>query len=183
MSTFPTRAELGTRINVTGTSGSGKSTFAAALAQRLGSPCIEQDALFWGPDWAESPDAVFLPRLAEATAGEFWVVDGNYTRGRPLYWPRLHTVIFLDYPRWLVMWRVVTRTMRRTLRRESLWQGNRERLGNALFSRDSIIRWSWNTYHHRRAQFARVEADPAHAHIRFVRFQSPHQAQRWLESL
>lgn len=179
MLVFPTRPEIGTRINVTGASGSGKSTFAAALAQRLGFPCIEQDALFWGPNWTESPDAVFLPRLAEATAGDVWVVDGNYTRARPVYWPRLHTVIFLDYPRRLVMWRVVTRT----LRREELWHGNRESMLNALFSRDSIIRWSWNAHPRRRLKFEQDLTDPAYTHIRFVRFTAPRQAQRWLESL
>lgn len=179
----PSRTELGSRINIIGTSGSGKSTFAAALARRLGLRYIELDALFWGPNWSESLDDVFLPRVIAATAGDGWVVDGNYTRTRPHYWRRVQTVIFLDYPRWLVMWRVITRTLRRALGGVELWHGNRERLSNALFSKDSIVRWSWNTYARRRAQTAAMLADSANAHIRFVCFRSPTAAQRWLDSL
>jgi adenylate kinase family enzyme len=183
MDVLPPRADLGTRINVNGTSGSGKTTFAGDLARLLGFRHIEMDALFWGPNWTETPDDAFFPRVIGATAGDRWVVDGNYTRARPLYWPRLQTVIFLDYPKWVVMWRVITRTFRRTLGQVELWQGNRERIGNVLLANDSIIRWSWETYARRRAQFSAQMEDPANGHIRFVRFTSPRQARAWLASL
>ena len=39
------------RINVVGTSCSGKTTLARAIAGRLGLPYTELDALFWGPRW------------------------------------------------------------------------------------------------------------------------------------
>lgn len=35
------------KINVVGTSGSGKSTFSRRLAAQLAIPYIEMDALFW----------------------------------------------------------------------------------------------------------------------------------------
>ncbi|MBI3158785.1 MAG: adenylate kinase [Chloroflexi bacterium] len=183
MSDFPSRIKLGTCINVRGTSGSGKTTFAGDLARILNFRHVELDSLFWGPNWTETPDEVFFTRITEATAGEGWVVDGNYTRARHLYWPRLNTTIFLDYPRWFVMWRVASRTFQRSLGGVELWQGNRESLTNALFSKDSVIRWSWNTYARRRAQFTELEQDPANAHIRFVRFDDPRKAQAWLKSL
>ncbi|TAK11399.1 MAG: adenylate kinase [Anaerolineae bacterium] len=183
MSDIPSRTKLGTCINVRGTSGSGKTTFAGDLARILNFRHVELDSLFWGPNWTESPDEIFFARITEATAGVGWVVDGNYTRTRSLYWPRLNTVIFLDYPRWFVMWRVISRTFRRSLRGVELWQGNRERLSNALFSKDSIFRWSWNTYARRRAQFTELEGDPANAHIHFIRLQTPQEARRFLQSL
>ena len=48
------------RINVVGTSASGKSTFSKALAQKLGLSYIELDDLFWLDDWVESTDELFL---------------------------------------------------------------------------------------------------------------------------
>ena len=39
------------RINVVGTSGSGKSHFSSRLAAKLGVPYIEMDAVFWLPNW------------------------------------------------------------------------------------------------------------------------------------
>ncbi len=47
------------KINVVGTSATGKSTFSRALAARLGLHYIELDNLFWLDDWQECPDEIF----------------------------------------------------------------------------------------------------------------------------
>ena len=44
------------RINVIGTSGSGKSSFSKRLAEKLDVPYIELDALHWKPNWTKSTD-------------------------------------------------------------------------------------------------------------------------------
>ena len=49
-----------TRFNVVGSSGSGKSTIARAIAQALQIPYVELDALFWKRGWQESPDDELL---------------------------------------------------------------------------------------------------------------------------
>ena len=67
------------KINVIGTSGSGKTTFGRELALNLAIPFIEMDAIFWEPDWSFPEDKEFFPRLAEALKGENWVLDGNYS--------------------------------------------------------------------------------------------------------
>lgn len=51
------------RINVVGTSASGKSTFARALAEKLGLAYIELDNLFWLDDWQQSADADFFAKI------------------------------------------------------------------------------------------------------------------------
>lgn len=51
------------RINVIGSSGSGKSTFAKALAQKLDVTHIEMDKLFWKAGWQESTDHEFFSNL------------------------------------------------------------------------------------------------------------------------
>jgi shikimate kinase len=37
-------------------SGNGKTTVERALAERLGAPFVEFDALVHGPNWTETPD-------------------------------------------------------------------------------------------------------------------------------
>ena len=70
------------RINVVGTSASGKSTFSKALAQQLKVDYIELDDLFWLDDWVESSDQEFFKKLQQKInqASEGYVIDGNYTR-------------------------------------------------------------------------------------------------------
>src|SRR5262249_51570773 len=74
------RSVAGLRGSVTGISGSGKSTFARALAERLGVPYVELDALHHGPGWSETPADEFRRRVEEAIAAapDGWVIDGNY---------------------------------------------------------------------------------------------------------
>ena len=68
------------RVNVIGTSGSGKSSFAKQLAGALRTPYLEMDRLYWKPNWQEPKDEELFPILEQALSGDAWVLDGNYTR-------------------------------------------------------------------------------------------------------
>jgi adenylate kinase family enzyme len=168
------------RVNVVGTSAAGKSTFARALAERLGVPYIELDVLHWEPDWKEAPDPVMRERVRAAIAAEAWVVDGNYAMVRDLVWGRADTVAWLDYPLRTILWRYLTRTRRRIQTKEEIWPGtdNRERLSMHIFRRDGLLWWILSTYHRRRRDYPRLLAE--HPQIEAVRLRSPREANRWL---
>jgi len=171
------------RIAVIGTSGSGKTVFAERLAQHLGIPHVELDAIHWGPNWTPRPLEDFRQRTAQSLAGDAWTVDGNYGKVRDIVWARADTVVWLDYPLPLIMWRVVGRTLRRSLTGEVLWNDNREYLGQALFSSDSIVLWSLRSYRRRRREYPLLFQRPEYAHLRIVRLRSPRQAHEWLASI
>jgi adenylate kinase family enzyme len=168
------------RVNVVGTSGSGKTTFGAELARRLGVPHIELDALSWEANWVSAPPDVLRERVASAVAADTWVVDGNYSATRDLVWAAADTVVWLDFSFALVMWRVIVRTLRRGVRGEVLWSGNRENLRMAL-SRDSIILWALTTYWRRRRDYPRLFDQ--YPDVRFERLRSPAQARRFLDAI
>lgn len=138
------------RIIVIGTTGSGKTTTARAIAARLGILHVELDALNWGPNWTEVPWEVFRQRVSEAVAEEAWVVDGNYSKARGIVWPRADTAVWLDFSLPVILWRLLWRTLTRTVTQEELWGGNRERFRTAFFSRDSLFIWALQTYRRRR---------------------------------
>jgi adenylate kinase family enzyme len=171
------------RINVVGTSASGKTTFARALAARLAVPWVELDALHWEAGWTEADDAVMRERVRRAIAGDGWVVDGNYSAMREIVWARAQAVVWLDFPLRTVLRRYGSRTWRRLRSDEELWPGtgNRERLSMHLVSRDSLLWWILSTYRRRRREYPALLA--ANPHLAAVRLRSAGEADAWLSAL
>ncbi|MBN1979154.1 MAG: adenylate kinase [Anaerolineae bacterium] len=173
----------GQRISVVGTSGSGKTTTAGQIAGRLGIPHVELDALHWEPNWTESPLEVFRERVTQALSGKTWAVDGNYGKVRDIVWSRADTVVWLDYALPVILWQLVRRTVHRCVTQEELWGGNRETLGKALFSRESILLWALKTYRRRKKEYPALLGRPEHAHLALVRLRSPRETHKWLSIL
>lgn len=171
------------RINVVGTSGSGKSTFARKLAEHIQAPYVELDALHWEADWTEASDEVLFSRLEQALSVDTWVLDGNYKKTVPIKWRRADTVIWLDLPLWLTFLQVFIRTIRRSVRRETLWAGNRESFAKAFFSRDSILLWSLTTYRANRLKYLELMNSDDFPHIEFVHIRSRAEQLAFLEQV
>ncbi|WP_407538953.1 AAA family ATPase [Deinococcus radiomollis] len=177
----PSRSAQPRRIVVTGTTGSGKTTLARAIAARLNLPHAEQDAWNHLPEWQEAPVEQFRAAVDAFTAQPGWVMDGNYTKANDIGWTRADTLIWLDYPGPLVFWRLLRRTLRRGYTREELWNGNREQLGPNLLSRQGILAWFFRTHWRRRRETPGKLA--AYPHLQVVQFRTPGEAERWVAGL
>lgn len=103
---------IGRRILVDGMMGSGKSTFARALAARTGLPLIHLDLHFWKPGWVRPTDDEWRERQRTLLAGEAWIIDGNYNETLTLRLERAETVVYLDTPWWLCASRALARGLR-----------------------------------------------------------------------
>lgn len=177
---------LGTRIQVVGPSCSGKSTLAAAVAERLGLRFVELDALFWKPNWTEPPTEEFAETLRSTSADGNWVMAGNYFRHTSEHlWADIDSVVWLDFPLRTVLPRIVRRSWRRYRNNELLWGTNRERFWPMwkLWSRDSLLGYTMSRHGLYEERLSGAERDPRFAHIHWVRLKSPKQVERWLEGL
>ena len=176
------------RVCVVGASGSGKTTLARRIAERLGVPHIELDALHHLPRWQQRPKEDMLALARSQMGGTGWVVDGNYsaiTMRGPI-WQEADTVVWLDLPRWRVMAQLVPRTLGRVLLRRELWNGNREPWRNLFVWNDkeqNILLWSWQTHGPIRERYEAALTDPAFAHLRFVRLRSRADTEEFLSGL
>lgn len=169
------------RVVVIGSSGSGKSTFARALAAACDLMRVELDALNWGPQWTNrsaSDPELFQRLVDEATSGPRWVTDGNYRAAMVRTLPKATHLIWLDYARSVVMSRVIWRSFTRAATGAELWPGtgNREDF-RRWTDREHPIRWAWDTFARRRGQYAALFADPRVAHLQKHRLTRPREAE------
>lgn len=176
------------RVVVVGNSGSGKSTFARALAVGLGVSAIELDSIFHQPGWTMLQPEEFRARVKLAMETELqerngWVVDGNYFRFvGDLTLDAANVVVWFDLHRARVMWQLTKRTIRRVCTQEELWNGNTERWHNLVkwSPEENILRWAW-TQHGTYREKIRTAASTSTAH--WVRIRNPRQRESALKSL
>lgn len=173
------------RVNVVGTSGGGKSTFAKQLSEKLGHPLVEMDQLFWLPNWTQPTDEVFFPKLESALSQPTWVLDGNYDRTLSIKWREVTAVIWIDYSFQRTIYQAIKRALIRSIHRRELWPatGNRESFLKSFFSKDSIIMWTLKTFHRNRERYEKRFKEPQYAHIYFVRLTSPKMVKHFIKSL
>lgn len=174
---------MGPRVVVVGTSGTGKTQFAANLAAALDAPHVELDQLHWGPNWTPRAPEVFERATRDATSGGRWVVDGNYSAVRDAVWPAATDIVWLNFSRPVVFSRVIRRTVARIVGREQLWAGNRESFRMTFLSRESILLWSFTTYGKNQTKFSRLRASPEYAHLCWHELCTPRQAASFLDQV
>jgi adenylate kinase family enzyme len=172
------------RLRVVGNCGVGKTTFARRTARRLGVPHLELDAAFWGPDWVHADPvagrATVEAFVAQPEARYGWVVDGSWDRRLGDTLRDVEAIIWLDFPRRVVMRRVVARALGRLVLRRELWHGNRERWRNLArrSPEENIVLRAWTQHEEYRRRYGDLAAAGG---VRVVRLTSPRHARRWLE--
>jgi adenylate kinase family enzyme len=167
------------RIQVRGSSGSGKTTVAAELARRLGAPHVELDALVHGPGWTQATDEELRARLEPLLDEPAWVVDGNYTsRLGTLVSDRADLVVWLDLPLRVSLSRALRRSVARIRDGSELWNGNRQTWRGAFWGRDSLLVYSLRN--HRRTSALVERTVPAE---KLVRLRSSEEARTWLDGV
>jgi adenylate kinase family enzyme len=165
------------RVLVIGSGGAGKTTFARELASRTGLPLIHLDQLFWSPGWVPTPDPEWDRVIADLSAGERWIMDGNYGRTLPGRLAAADTVIFLDLPRIVCTWRILKRQLRYVGRvRPDAAKGCPERLTWEFVS------WVW-TYPARRRPGILERLDAVRLTRRIVILRNQREVERFLAQL
>jgi adenylate kinase family enzyme len=155
------------------------------LAKALNSPYIELDQLFWKPNWEQPTDEEFFKKIENALNQETWILDGNYTRTIPVKWKNVTCIIWIDYNFSRTLYQAVKRAIVRIRSRQEIWPntGNVETFKKTFMSKDSILIWTLKTFKKNRINYSKLEHDPKISHIKFIRIQSPKEAQQFINEV
>ena len=85
------------KVAVLGCSGSGKSTFAIKLQEKLGLPLYHLDNIWWKSDKTHISREEFDVILDEIVGNDTWIIDGDYSRTYEKRIASCDTIFFLDY--------------------------------------------------------------------------------------
>jgi adenylate kinase family enzyme len=163
------------RVLVIGPCGAGKSTLAVALGAKLGLPVFHMDQLAWRPGWVDSPVDELRARLMDIIANDRWLIDGNYGGTLTERLERADTVVYLDYPIRLCLWRVIRRIWTyRGRTRPDMTEGCPERFDLEFMW--YLIRWNSGPRLHTETKLTGHED-------KIIRFHSPDELRRWMDSL
>ena len=86
------------KIIVIGCPGSGKTTFAEGLREKLGLPLFYLDAIWHKADRTHISREAFDAKLGELLALDAWIIDGNYSRTLERRMAACDTVFLFDLP-------------------------------------------------------------------------------------
>lgn len=173
-----TAARMGTemkRILILGPGGAGKSTLAKKLAAKLGLPLIHLDQHYWQPGWVPMEPEKWPDVIADLTARDSWVMDGNYAGALDQRLEVADLAVFLDFNRWKSLWGTFTRVLKQSGQvRSDMAPGCPERFDAEFFI------WLWNFPRDSKPDLEAALA--RHPGTRVVRLTSRREVDRWLAS-
>lgn len=102
---------IGKRIIVIGSPGSGKSTFSRKLANKTGISLIHLDKEFWNYGWVETPRTEWVEKQENLITEGEWIIDGNYGGTLDMRIGKADTIICFQLNRVVCIFRYFKRVL------------------------------------------------------------------------
>lgn len=173
------------RINVVGSSGSGKSTFSSRLSKKLNIPHYEMDSLFWKENWTMEDNDNFKEKVRQIAEKDRWILDGNYRRVNSIKWSYADTIIWIDRSFSRTLFQSLKRAIRRIVTKEEIWPGtgNRETFRMTFLKKDSILLWMITNYGRIRERYLEAFESKELEGKRVIRLSTSREIDNFLNSI
>lgn len=106
---------IGQKIIIIGSPGSGKTYLSKKLSEILKYPLYHLDDIYWQQDWISIPENEFQSKILEILKKDKFIIDGNYGESVYLRAERADTIIILQTPLYLCLFRILKRTIQNKL--------------------------------------------------------------------
>jgi adenylate kinase family enzyme len=165
------------KIALIGSGGSGKSTMAAKMGEKLNIKVWHLDRLLWKPNWTPTNREEQNQILEELIRKENWIIDGNYNSTLDIRLKAADTIIFLDLPRYICVFRVFKRMVKyRNQTRPDMREGCNEKVDF------KFLKWVWDYPINKRPNvLAKLEKLAQDKNV--IILKSPREVDRFLDRL
>ncbi len=116
MATTPFPKSPARRVHVLGPAGSGKTTLARQVAERMDAPWYELDVVgYENGSGAKRPLNLRLADLSRISGQDRWVTEGVFLWWNEQLFTSADLIVWLDLPWWVTVWRIIARHVRAEL--------------------------------------------------------------------
>jgi len=137
------------KIAIIGCAGSGKTTLALQLKDKLKLPLYHLDQYYWKPGWQRGDSEVFEKVHTDLCHQDAWIIEGSYYKFLAERATCADLIIFLDVPRGICIWRVLKRSITNFGKSiPGAPQGCKEQLFTLKFL--EFLQWIWGFKHRSR---------------------------------
>lgn len=126
---------IGRRISVVGATGSGKSHVSRILAELLHLQVHELDEFRDNLPGGQLDTCEFTRHVEDLTCRDEWIIDGHYRAIRHMIWQRADTIVFLNYPLYVVFLQLMRRYLKKKWRFLSHNGGELHKSGSNIHAR------------------------------------------------
>lgn len=148
------------KIVIVGNSGSGKTSLGRYLSAKLDIECFDLDEFYWLPHWEKRNEDEFVLLVKKATSNDTWIICGNQSKYRSIFWPKADLIIWLDLPLSVLIWRVFKRGICQWVSKETICNGNKQTFSQLYFL---LFHWVIKTYPKRKKDYATASKEPMKA--------------------
>jgi adenylate kinase family enzyme len=117
------------KIQITGYSSSGKSTFAKRLEKHYHLPLLHIDKIYFKNNWEKRDRLQVEKEISDFTKKENWIIDGQYRYLVPERYELADHIFIFNFNRFKCLYGAIKRRIKyRKKQRDSIAEGCRERL-------------------------------------------------------
>lgn len=156
-----------------GIPGSGKSTFALKLSEKLLLPLEHLDKYFYIENWVERDYSQFLGIQQKLVDQDRWIIDGNNTKSFEMRYSRADTALYFRFNRLLCLYRVFKRLLFKDHRISDRADGCPETVSCKL------IRYMWGFDDRIRSSIEMLQQK--YPHVQFHELHNQHDVKKFME--